>query len=310
MRIPLLRKYIIACGLATSACFGQTHWFTGPIVVLSGEVIPKGHINVEPFLFQFWNSGWYNEDWKRISTPTVRSTNPQLCISRGFAQNFDVEIIPQMFFNQSGSAQSWRMGDFPFILGFQALWQKPGTWIPSLRITLQETFPSGQYNKFTPSKQLTQSSGAGSYQTSLGLNFQKLISFDPIHALQLYWSLTYTVPSPTHVNGLNFYGGDPKTNGTVYPGKLLQAIVSFEYNFTKHWAVACDVVNLWREADRFSGKTTVKSRRGSGYNLSLAPGIEYNVNGNLGFIFGSWLSAAGRNSFAFTSAVFTVNYYH
>ncbi len=307
MKTILLKlSFVLAC----SSCIAQTHWFTGPIVVLSGEVVEKGHTNWQPFIFQFWSCGRYDENWDKFSTPTVRTTNPQLCLTHGFAKNFDVEILPQVFFKQSGNSQSYRLGDFPFILGFQALWQKAGTWIPSLRVTLQETFPSGQYDNLIPSKQRTEVSGQGSYQTALGLNFQKLISFDPIHALQLYWSLTYTVPSPTHVNGVNFYGGDPKTNGTVYPGQNLQAIFSFEFNLTKNWALACDVVNLWRDADRFSGKTRVKSRRGSGYNLSLAPGLEYNVSENLGFIAGSWFSAAGRNSSCFNSAVFAVNYYH
>ena len=292
------------------ALFCQTHWFTGPIVVLSGEVVGKGVTNWQPFLFYFWIDGQYDEHWNRVSMETIRSFNPQLCVSRGFAKNFDVEIIPQMVVNQRGHQTSTRFSDFTFILGFQALWQQPGTWIPSLRVTLQEIFPSGQYDKFNPKKRRTEASGMGSYQTALGLNFQKLISFDPVHAMQLYWSLTYNVPSPAHIDRFNFYGGDPSTSGTIYPGNLLQAIVSCEYNFTKHWAVACDCVNLFRDRDRFSGKTRLKTTRGSGYQLSFAPGIEYNVNGNLGFIAGSWFTAAGRNFNAFKSIVFAVNYVH
>ncbi len=44
--------------------------------------------------------------------------------------------------------------------------------------------------------------------------------------------------------------------------------------------------------------------------FSIAPAIEYNWNANIGIIFGSWFTLAGKNSTQFTSGVFAFNYYN
>jgi hypothetical protein len=42
--------------------------------------------------------------------------------------------------------------------------------------------------------------------------------------------------------------------------------------------------------------------------LSLAPALEYNPNGNLGFIAGCWFSVWGKNSLDFVSGVASVTW--
>lgn len=292
--------------LVSVSAFGYQHWFTGPLIVPNAEVIPKGMTQWEPFVFQFWNDANYNRSGSRVDQITLRSTNVQACIIHGIAKNFDVEILPQLFINSRSGHTSTRFGDFTLFIGYQAL--KESRYIPALRWTIQETFPSGQYDNL--SKYQTAASGMGSYQTGTSMNFLKRFNIDDVHTFNLYWSLTYTVPSPITVKGRSVYGGDPTTRGKAYLGNSFQLINSVEFNLTRHWALACDMVNVWQNRNRFSGHTEQSSTRGSSYQLSFAPAIEYNFSANLGIIAGSWLTAAGRNAAAFNSAVIAINYTH
>ncbi len=270
----------------------------------NAEVIPRGKTQVQPYIFQFWFDGNYNRNGDKTDNITLRSTNIQACLIHGFAKNFDVEILPQMFINRRGSQTSTRLGDTTIFLGFQLL--KESRTSPALRWTIQETFPSGQYDKL--SRYRTEGTGAGAYQSGTSFNFLKRVRIDHLHTLNLYASFTYTVPSPVTVKGRNVYGGDPTTSGKVYPGNIITLINSFEYNFSRHWAIACDMQNLWRSRDHFSGTTVLSSRRGSGYQLSFAPALEYNFTSECGLIAGSWLTAKGRNAVAFESIAIALNY--
>lgn len=300
-----MNKFFLLLFACTSV-FGDQQWFTGPLLVPNAEVIPKGQTQWQPYVFQFWNDGIYNQNWNKIDNVTLRSTNIQACIIHGIAKSFDLEILPQMYINSRSGETSTRFGDFTLFIGYQAL--KESRYIPALRWTIQETFPSGQYDKL--SSYGTAASGGGSYQTGTSLNFLKRFKIDDLHTFNLYWSLSYTIPSPVTLKGRNVYGGDPTTRGKVYPGNIFQLINSFEFNLTRHFAIACDIVNLWRDHGRFSGRTIQSSKRQSSYQLSFAPALEYNFSKNLGIIAGSWLTATGRSAAAFKSVVVAINYVH
>ena len=283
-------------------------WFTGPLIVQNAEVVPKGMTQWEPYWFQFWVDGTYNKHWNFENQITLRSSNLQLCVTHGLVKGVDIELLTQAFINSRGTSTSTRFGDTTLFLGFQLLEDRPGSWEPALRFTIQETFPTGQYDKL--GKHRTEDAGAGSFQTGVTFNFLKRFNVSLDHTFNLFWSVGYTVFSPTNLCGRNVYGGDPTTQGRVYPGNLLQAILSFEYDLTRHFAIAADFVNTWRDHDNFSGITLEPSKRQSGYNFSMAPALEYNFTKNFGIIAGSWFSLAGRNTIAFSSLVVALNIIH
>lgn len=118
------------------------------------------------------------------------------------------------------------------------------------------------------------------------------------------------------MKGFNTYGGARNTRGVVYPGNTFTADAAIQYNFTKQWAFACDLIYGHGNKNRFSGKRGT-NRDGTKANMtapsneqwSLAPAIEYNFSQTLGLIAGPWFTFAGRNSAQFASGVIALNMY-
>lgn len=291
-----------------------TPWFTGSVLSLPGHVVGDKHTNWQPYLFITDDYGHYDNKWRHQTTPSTSVVNPQQLITRGFGNWFDIKIEPQMLIKTRSGHTSARLGDFPVVLGFQALNQKG--WIPDLRIILRETFPSGQYDQLNPKNKGTDSSGSGSYQTALGFNFQMLNHVWSNHFFRWRLNLVYTVPSPVGVTGFNTYGGGFGTDGTVYPGNSFMGIFAFEFNFSQNWVFAFDLMEVYNNRTRFSGNRgisqmgqTAKNTQGSASTLSVCPAIEYNWSKNFGFIGGIWFSVMGRNSEDFISYVISFNYF-
>ncbi|MBM3191586.1 MAG: hypothetical protein FJZ63_02885 [Chlamydiae bacterium] len=291
-------------------------WFTGPLLAGSAHTVPAGHVLWEPYLFAIDSFGFYDDHWKPRSAPHSLSLEPFLLFIHGLNSFMDLQVTPYLLSNFQQGSHDTRMGDLPFALGFQVLTDKPNSWIPDLRLLLREIFPTGHYQHLNPHKHGTDATGNGSFQTGLGLNFQKLF-ITGIRLLRLRLNFNYLFPSPVRVKSFNTYGGGYGTHGKVYPGQKFSTIFAVEYLFSQHLVAALDIQYLFSSKDRFSGYPGITSAGQNAivgnlasHQLNLAPAIEYNFNENLGIIFGPWFSVAGKNSDRFVSAVFAINYYH
>lgn len=314
---------IFACSnMAMAAKAGDSNtiqgpWMTGPLLAPAGATIPKGHTNIEPYLFFTDNKGTYNDRWKSNKSPEANTLSPTMIISQGLTNWMDIQLVVPFDYKSKEGQHSTGFGDSSVTLGFQALRGQLDNWVPDLRLTVEETFPIGDYKNLNPARLGTDAIGAGSYQTSLGANFQKLTEFNNGKFLRTRLSLIYTFPGSTNVTGFNTYGGNASTNGWVEPGQVFNSDLSFEYTLTQHWVPAIDFAYQTSQASVFHGFTGRTSSGlpvavgGPSSNLfSIAPAIEYNFSPNLGIIAGVWFSATGRNTGNFTSGVIAINFYH
>ncbi len=314
--LPILASVVISVGAnaatPTKANGIMDPWMVGPLLAPSGHTIPKGHVNVEPYLFVTDSYGVYNNHWKTVSTPSTTTVSPTAIISVGVTNWMDVQaVIPYQWNIKSGEWSSG-FGDASVVLGFQALNAvKSSWWRPDLRLSVGEAFPTGRYEKLNGGKKGTGAHGAGSYQTSFGANFQKLNQLSNGKFLRTRLSFVYTIPASTHVSGYNSYGGTFNTNGRVHPGNKFTADLAFEYTLTQHWVPALDIAYSTQDKGSFSGNPGTFSSIELPTNdaLSLAPAMEYNFSANLGVIGGVWFTVYGRNSSDFDAAVMAVNYY-
>ncbi len=284
-------------------------WLTGPLLCPAGRVIPQGNLNFEPYLFGTTIFGTYDSHWHTQSLPhfySVSSVNP---IQYGLPFRFDVQVIPQFSWNHTDGASHWVINDLPLVLDFQLLYDKPNYWWPAIKLLFSVTAPIGKYEKLDPEHLGTDASGSGSWNPTLGLTFARLFTFDPTHFLSARCFVGYTFPHSLHVKGLNAYGGDPTTQGTVHSGASLNAIAGLEYTPTPHWALACDFQYSHQNTTYFHGDTLLPVGGPSSEEFSIAPAIEYNWNAYVGLIAGVWFSVAGRNTTQFASGIVAVNIY-
>jgi len=206
------------------------------------------------------------------------------------------------------------MQDTILLLGFQIANDVKGSWIPDVRIDLQQTLPTGKYQNLDPKKLGTDSTGQGTFQTGPLFIVHKLLH-PGNHFLSLKMSIGYLFPSTVKVKGVNAYGGDPQTKGKVRPGQTFATFLSGEYSINQEWGWGVDALFSHQGKSTFSGR--------SGYNLnkqqtsvglpsssqfSLAPFIEYNFSSKMGALGGSWFTITGKNASAFLSGYFAFLY--
>ena len=289
-------------------------WMTGPILAAAGHVVTGGHVNWEPYLFSSDAAGTYNNTGKVVRSAATVTTQPMLSLSIGVTQWMDFQaIIPYNFNNHSGqSDNNW--ADITLMFGLQAMTDKENSWwYPDLRVTLEETFPSGKYENLNPALLSTDSTGVGSYQSSIGLNFQKLWKLGATHFLRGRLTYTYTIPTSVNLHGYNAFGGSETTNGNMNIGNKSVVDLAFEYSVTVNWVLASDFVYNNSKSSVFTGTSGVSGiaglNQGSGHQYSVTPSIEYNWNAKVGVIAGAWLTVGGENTADFSGGAVAFNYY-
>lgn len=288
-------------------------WFTGPLLASSGATIPSGHVNIEPYMFYTDDFGHYNNKWKATNTPNASIVSPTLILSAGVNKWMDVQaVVPYDFKSNQGQSDN-NVGDISLTVGFQVLHQNPKTAMPNLRVSIEETFPSGRYQNLSPVRSNVEATGAGLYQTSIATNFQKLLKFENGKYLSMRLSFTYTFSPNTTVSGFNAFGGGFGTRGTINAGGIFNVDLGLEYTLTQHWVPALDIAASITGATKFTGVAGTNGGNPattgapSSDTISLAPAIEYNFSSKVGVIFGTWFSVSGRNTPEFVAAVGALN---
>ncbi len=286
-------------------------WYTGPLVTPSATMMPPGDVNFQPYLNVQTNYAQFNEDRHSVTTPNLVQLQSQNVLQTGLTDWMDALLFLQ-------GQESWLLdkngggyGDTQFGLGWQILAQ--GLYIPKIKVTIKETFPTGRYKRLSPTGLGLDGVGAGTYATQFCLAFGKLLFWATEHPVNTRLFLGYTVGTTVHVADTNFYGGVPGTLGKVRPGNQFAADLGIEWSASQAWVLAMDIVYSCADRTTFYGNPGVTAAGlpavvgfGSSDNLSLAPAFEYNWNSNIGIVCGVQFSVYGRNSANFATGQFSV----
>lgn len=284
-------------------------WYTGPLITGSANNVPEGKINIQPYLYLNDQYAQFNDNRKSIGVPDIFTIQPLFVYQYGFTDFMDSTLILTGFFRFREDEYADGFGDLGYTLGFQLVDEKP--YVPAVRFTVGETFPTGKYRNFNPAKAAISSTGGGVFATQFGLFVSKIFWWIKLHPLRLRFATTYTLPNHrAHVTGFNSYGGGFGADAKVCVGHGIQADIGIEVSLTQKWVFALDI------AYDYGFQTTATGNFGtsadgtpafvggpSNDQLSLAPAIEYNVSSTGGFIGGVWFSVTGRNSANFVAGV-------
>lgn len=288
----------------------ESPWFTGSLLSTRAQTIDPEHWVVQPYFYSTRYGGLYNNNWRAQSASVIRTNIQQTYLRYGVTSRIDVEIAPQWVGNHAQDQSSVGLGDFPVQLGVQVLKGRSESWVPDVRVWVQETFPTGDYTNLSPTTASRAGTGGGSYATILGVGAQKAIWVTGERFLRYRLNATYGFYSPVTVQGFNSYGGGFGTTGRVYPGSVITLAVAGEYTMTRRVALALDISFQMAEATRFAGTAGVDAGGkpatvGRGYNelITVAPAIEYNWNQHVGVIAGPWFSLSGKNTAEFFGVV-------
>lgn len=284
-------------------------WYTGPLITGSANNVPEGKWNLQPYLFFTVNHAQYNDDRKSIDMPNVWIIQPLLVIQRGLTSWLDVTVGPQGFFRWRKGKDAQEFGDLAVTFGLQVVKQTP--YVPSVRITIGESFPTGRYERLNPNKAGIDASGIGAYATIVGLFLNKIFWENPLHPVSVRFAGTYEIPNhEVRVKNFNTFGGGFGTRGDVCVGQTLNLDLGIEVSITQNWVFATDIAYFYSLETTFRGNPGITAPGipasvggPPSDQLSIAPAIEYNVSERGGFIGGIWFSVTGRNSPNFVSLV-------
>jgi hypothetical protein len=285
-------------------------WYTGPLITPSASMMPPGYGNFQPYVFVAGNYARYNADRKALSIPNLIQLKSSNVLQFGVTNTMDVITtltgVGQWQSGESGGG----FGDLPITIGFPICLQT--LYVPQIKFTIQELFPTGRYQHLSSNGLALSGTGEGSYQTTFGVTFGKLLFWTTKHPVNTRLFLGYTIPTTVHVEGFNAYGGGHGTDGKVRPGNTFATDLGIEYSINQNWVFALDVVYSATNKTTFNGiPGTVgglPAAVGGGFNdnLSFAPAIEYNWSENLGILGGVWFSVYGRNSLAFAQGILSI----
>jgi hypothetical protein len=266
---------------------------------------PPGMGNVQPYIFVNDNYAVYNGKRESVSLPSSQvNLNPALYFTTGITDTMDCVVVFQGNWNWQFGESGGGFGDLGASVGWPILRQT--VYLPAIKFSVAEVFPTGKYERLNARS--VNAAGGGSYQTTFSIGTAKLILWTTAHPVNLRWYFGYTIPSTVHVRGYNSYGGGPDTNGVVRPGNVFATDLGIEVALTQKWVFCTDFVYKATNRTKFHGASTNPVGNGSSDSLSIAPGLEYSWNPNLGVLVGAWFSVYGRNSSNFASGIISLSY--
>ncbi|MFA6119178.1 MAG: hypothetical protein WCT85_01335 [Parachlamydiales bacterium] len=288
-------------------------WYGGPLLTGSGNVLPPGYVNINPVLQITDNFAAYNASRHAKSIPDFISINPSIAFGVGIVNRLDTTLSLQGYYQSQSDEKSGNIGDTSLKFGLAILKEEP--YVPALKVSVKEIFPTGKYKNLKPEKANVEGTGGGSYKTELGLGMSKVVWWWITHPMQFRLSLNYGFPAKVGVKNFNSYGGGFNTRGHVSPGNYFTGSFGYEFSFTQKFAFAVDLAYEYHNKTTFSGFNgtsidgDIASIGGPSNDfLSLAPAFEYNFTPDIALIIGAWFSVWGRNSLDFGAGLINFSY--
>jgi hypothetical protein len=271
----------------------------------SAETLPRGHVLVEPYVYDTISKG-------------ADAFGSRAYVLYGLTDRLTVGLIPVVGYNRvSHGPDSSGIGLGDQIVQAQYRFTRfhEGSWLPTLAVQLQETLPSGRYDRLA---RASDGMGGGAWATTLGLNAQSYFWMPNGRLLRARLNLTRTFSGHADVAGASVYGTGPGFRGTARPGDAFYLGASLEYSLTRRWVLALDVFRSHGGDTRVDGRTDppgalpepVRTRLGASDAYGYAPAVEYSWTPRLGVLLGTRVIVGGHGTQRSLTPAIAVNYVH
>jgi hypothetical protein len=290
-------------------------WWTGPIIAAGAGTLPQGHFLVEPYVYDAIAYGRYDTDGNRRSIADAHSYGSLTYLLYGLADRLTVGLIPTFGFNKSASGESSgiEVGDLTLQAQYRLTQFAPGNWLPTTSVVVQQSLPTGKYDRL--GEHPADGLGSGATATTIALYSQYYLWLSNGRILRTRLNVSRTFAGDTGVDGVSVYGTPGGFHGRARPGDSYSITSSWEYSATRNWVAALDVLYQRDGSTRVRGSIVGSSPQpadfrqdsGSSHRLGLAPAVEFNWNEHVGVIVGARWFGAGRNTTASITPVAAIN---
>jgi hypothetical protein len=294
-------------------------WWTGPILAAGATPLPKGHVLIEPYVYDVIRYGRYDTDGEERDASRIDGYGSLTYALYGLTDNLTVGLIPTFGFNDladGNDSSGTALGDLTLQAQYGLTRYRPGGRVPTVSFVLQQSFPTGKYDRL--GDRPADGMGSGAYTTTFGLYAQHYFWMPNGRILRTRLNLAYSISGDADVTDVSVYGTEQGFRGHASPGDSASVTLSGEYSVTRNWVLALDLYYQHDDSTRVSGYVTngsaqpvsVEQSSGSSWRFGLAPAVEYNFNGNVGVIVGFRWFAAGNNTSASITPVAAINMFY
>ncbi len=295
-------------------------WFTGPMLANTAATAPRGHMLIEPYLYDVTTDGAFASHGARHSAPHQNSYGSLTYIIYAVTNTTGIGLIPTFGYTTAANAPSSagpRAGDVSLLLQHRLTQSRPCGWMPTVSLAVQQTFPTGRYDNL--GDRPTSATGAGAFTTTPELLTQTWFWLPHHRIMRMRLNLTDAFSADAPVSGSSVYGTSTGFRGTARPGASLYIDNSWEYSLTRRLILATDLT--WRDNanTRVNGTTTAPPSQpaqptllnsGSSTTWNLAPALEYSWKPTIGVLLGVRLTPAGRNTSQTLTPAIAINIVH
>jgi hypothetical protein len=316
---------LIALPIAWSAAPAQTAasarqatsdaWWTGPMLANSASTLPRGHVLFEPYFYDVSTVGAFDTNGDAHSTPHAQGYGSLAYIIVGVTDRLSAGFVPTIGYNTIENARSssrLQLGDVSLLAQYGLTRFHEGSPVPSIAVSLQETFPTGKYDRL--GERAADGFGSGAHTSTVSIYSQTYLWLPNGRILRVRLNGSESFSGHATVSDESVYGTEAGFRGTAEPGNTTFLDLAGEYSLTKRWVLASDVTYRHVRNTTVTGTSPSLSRvafgSGSSDAINVAPAVEYNLNSNLGVLFGVRIVMAGWNTSSTITPAIAINVVH
>jgi hypothetical protein len=294
-------------------------WWTGPMLAPSAATLPRGHFLIESYIYDIKTEVRLDRDGVRHGTTQSNGFGSLTYINYGLADKLTIGVIPTFGYNRvtdGPSGSGIGMGDITVQAQYRLTKFHEGGWIPTMSFAVQESLPSGKYDRLgdRPSNGL----GSGAYTTTFAFYSQTYFWLPNRRILRMRVNVSESLSSHVNVEGVSVYGTGAAFRGRASPGGTTFVDASWEYSLTRSWVLALDATYRYQRNTLVSGydnpdmQIARRIRLNTGFSdaVGFSPAIEYSWKSNVGVLLGTRVIAAGRNTTATITPAIAINMVH
>jgi hypothetical protein len=276
-------------------------WWTGPMMANSAAALPKGHVLIEPYLYD-------------VHSSQMDSFGSLTYMEYGITDRLMVGAIPTFGYNRVANGPNSKgidAGDVSVLAQYSLTSFREGSHMPAMALMVQETLPTGRYDRLD--HPLADAQGSGAYTTTVQLNTQNYFWMPNGHILRFRFNVGSSFSRRAHVDDISVYGTPAGFHGTARPGLAFNVNAAWEYSMTQRWVLAFDLAYHHANGAHVDGMVDAMHlayrSRSSAY-FGFAPAIEYNWRNNVGVLVGVRVFTGGHNSSTTITPAIALNYVH
>jgi hypothetical protein len=266
---------------------------------------PRGHFLIEPYLFDVTTQGSFDRHGTHHSGAHANSYGSLTYLVYGLTDKWGLGLIPTFSYNMASGVPSSAgpgVGDLTLQVQRRLTQFVPCRWVPTISVGVQETLPTGKYDRL--GSRPADGIGAGAYTTNLEYLSQIYFWMPNRRILRMRFNVTDAISTHPHVDGVSVYGTGSGFSGHAHPGNSLFVDAAWEYSVTRSWVLALDATYrntrnthvTGYDSEGGSGRPSVAMDSGVSEAYGFAPAIEYSWTPNIGVLLGVRLIPAGRNT--------------